>query len=162
MTTPLILLVLMTAPYLIVRAYASATKRPIDGRHAASVGAGLLFVFTGVGHFVETESMLQMLPPWVPYRGLLVYATGLLEFAIAVGFFVPTTRRATGWIAIGLLVLFFPVNVYAALNRIEMGGHSWGPAYLLIRAPLQVIILLWIYWFAVRAPRIGRTSHDAA
>jgi uncharacterized membrane protein len=97
MTTPLILLVLITAPYLLVSASASATKQPIDSRNAAVVGAGLLFAFTGVGHFVETESMLQMPPPWVPYRTLLVYATGLLEFAIAVGFFVPQTRRPTGW-----------------------------------------------------------------
>ncbi|HEY4259158.1 MAG TPA: hypothetical protein VGM98_03315 [Schlesneria sp.] len=162
MTTPLILLVLMTAPYLIVRAYASLTKQPIDGRNAASVGAGLLFVFTGVGHFVETQSMSQMLPPWVPYRMLLVYASGLLEFAIATGFFVPKSRRTTGWIAIGLLVLFFPVNIYAALNKVGMGGHTWGPAYLLMRAPLQAIILLWIYWFTVRARRIDRTNQDAA
>ena len=162
MTTPLILLVLMTAPYLIVRAHSSVTKKPIDGRFAAAIGAGLLFVFTGVGHFVETESMSQMLPPWVPYRTLLVYASGLLEFAIALGFFVPKTRRMTGRIAIGLLVLFFPVNAYAALNRVEMGGHAWGPAYLLIRTPLQAIILLWIYRFTAREIKAGRINHDAA
>jgi uncharacterized membrane protein len=126
MTTPLILLVLMTAPDLIVKAYVSATKESSDGRNAAAVGAGLLFAFTGTGHFVETESMLQMLPPWVPCRTWLIYATGLLEFAIAAGFFVPKTRRATGWIAIGLLVLFFPVNVYAAINHVGVGGHAWG------------------------------------
>lgn len=92
----------------------------------------------------------------------VAHLTGLLEFAIAAGFFVPKTRRATGWIAIGLLVLFFPVNVHAAINHVGMGGHAWGPTYLLIRTPLQGIILLWVYWFTVRATKTGRTSQDAA
>lgn len=68
--------------------------------------------------------MSQMPPPWRPNRTLLVYASGLLKFAVAVGLFVPKTRRMTGWIAIGLLVLFFPVNTDAALYRVEIAGHA--------------------------------------
>jgi uncharacterized membrane protein len=49
----------------------------------------------------------------------------------------------------------FPVNVYAAVNQIPMGGHAWGPVYLLIRAPLQAILLVWVYWFTIR-PGIAR------
>jgi uncharacterized membrane protein len=55
-------------------------------------------------------------------------------------------------VAAVVLVLFFPANVYAALNHVPMGGHAWGPVYLLLRAPLQVIILLWVYWFTIRQP----------
>jgi hypothetical protein len=33
-----------------------------------------------------------------------------------------------------------------------MGGHEWGPVYLLIRAPLQAIIVFWVYWFTIRQP----------
>jgi uncharacterized membrane protein len=55
-------------------------------------------------------------------------------------------------VATVVLVLFFPANVYAALNHIPMGGHAWGPVYLLVRAPLQIIILLWVYWFTIRPP----------
>jgi len=33
-----------------------------------------------------------------------------------------------------------------------MGGHAWGPAYLLIRAPLQLLILGWVYYFVLRNP----------
>jgi uncharacterized membrane protein len=111
-----------------------------------------LFAFTAIGHFMQTELMAQMLPHWVPERTLLVYSTGVLELAIAVGFFLPKTRRLAGWVAAGVLVLFFPVNIYAAINHIPMGGHAWGPVYLLIRAPLQAIILLWVYWFTIRQP----------
>lgn len=143
------MLVLMMGPYLAVRLASVAGYRNVDVRSAACIGLGILFVFTGVGHFIQTEPMAQMLPPWVPQRTLLVYLTGILEFAIAIGFFVPRFRRYAGWAAAIVLVSFFPANVYAAINHVPMGGHTWGPVYLLVRAPLQIIILLWVYWFAI-------------
>jgi uncharacterized membrane protein len=115
-------------------------------------------VFTSVGHFIQTAPMALMLPPWVPARVPLIYATGVLELAIAVGFFVPRTRRLAGWAAAAVLVLFLPANVYAALNHVPMGGHAWGPQYLLIRIPVQIMILLWVYWFAIRPPNPAREA----
>jgi uncharacterized membrane protein len=152
MTTPLIMLVLMLAPYLVFRLLSMALHRDLDAPRAASIGLTLLFIFTGVGHFVETGPMSQMLPPWVPARVLIIYLTGLLEFGIALGFLFEKYRRYTGWAAAAVLVLFFPGNIYAAINHIPMGGHEWGPVYLLIRAPLQAIIVFWVYWFTIRQP----------
>ena len=105
--------------------------------------------------------MARMLPAWAPARVILVYLTGVLEFAIAVGFLTDKSRRFTGWVAVVMLVLFFPVNVYAAVNHIPMGGHAWGPVYLLIRAPLQAIILLWVYWFAIKRPDYSERNERA-
>jgi uncharacterized membrane protein len=150
--TPILMLALMTGPWAVAGLVALARGRPFDGSGPAAIGLGLLFVFTGLGHFVETEAMAQMLPPWVPLRTLGVHATGFLEFAIAVGFFAPRWRRGTGWAAAVLLVAFFPLNVYAALQRVPLGGHAWGPSYLLIRAPLQLAILGWVLWFTIRRP----------
>ena len=152
MTTPIIMLVLMIAPYLVGRVVSAVMHRTFDAHGLAAIGLGILFIFTGIGHFIQTAPMVQMLPPWVPARTLLVYLTGGLEFAIAVGFLVPKSRRFTGWVAAVVLVLFFPANIYAAINHIPMGGHAWGPVYLLIRAPLQVIVLFWVYWFTIRQP----------
>ena len=91
-----------------------------------------------------------MLPPWVPEKFLIVHVSGIFEFALAAGFPIHKTRRFAGWIAFIALILFFPLNIYAALNHILHGGHAWGPVYLLIRGPLQLIIIYWIYWFAVK------------
>lgn len=150
MITPIIMLVLMLAPWLTAVALNAAADRKFDVRNAAAIGLGILFFFTGIGHFVQTQPMVQMLPPWVPERLLLVHASGILEFAIALGFLIPKVRRATGLAAAAVLILFFPLNIYAALNYVPMGGHAWGPVYLLIRAPLQAIILGWVYWFTIR------------
>lgn len=144
MITPLIMLALMVSPWLALRS-----------RAAGAFGLGILFIFTGVGHFIQTAPMAQMLPEFVPFRVPLVYLTGLLEFAIAAGFFIPATRRLAGWAAAAVLVLFFPANIYAAFAHVPMGGHAWGPVYLLIRAPLQAAIVAWVWWFTLRESRAG-------
>jgi len=57
---------------------------------------------------------------------------------------------------IAFLILVFSANIYAALNRVDMGGHEMGPMYLLARPPLQLLLIGWAYWFAVRRrPRGG-------
>jgi uncharacterized membrane protein len=152
MTTPIIMLVLMMGPYLMVAAWNALLKRRFNLHSAAVIGLGILFIFTGVGHFAQTAGMVQMLPSWVPEHQFLVYASGILEFAIAIGFFIPALRRNTGFLAVVVLVLFFPLNIYAALTYVPMGGHAWGPVYLLIRAPLQAVIVIWVYWHAIRRP----------
>ena len=154
MTTPIIMLVLMSAPYAIAYLLRAGGNRSIDLRGAGAIGLGVVFIFTGVGHFIQTEPMAQMLPSWVPERILLVHLTGFLEFAIALGFFVPRWRRLAGLSAAAVLVLFFPANIYAALNHVPMGGHAWGPSYLMIRAPLQLILLAWTWWFTIRQTQL--------
>ena len=91
-----------------------------------------------------------MLPPSVPGREAIVYSTGVLELLAVIGLLVPRTWRLTGTLLIAFLVLVFPANVYAAFQSGEMGGGAMGPAYLLIRGPVQLLLIGWAYWFTVR------------
>ena len=59
-------------------------------------------------------------------------------------------KRVAGMCLIAFLVTVFPANVYAARKRVDIGGHAEGQAYLLARAPLQWLLVVWTYWFAVR------------
>jgi uncharacterized membrane protein len=86
----------------------------------------------------------------VPGRIALVYATGVIEIVAAVAVLIPWLRMMVGWGLIVMLILFLPVNIYAADNHVGMGGHEWGPIYLLVRVPLQVILIAWTWWCAVR------------
>lgn len=128
----------------------------VRGRAVAStstrgcIGIAIVFAFAGLGHFLLTEPMVRMLPAWVPQRTALVYATGVLELALAAAVLVPRWRRTVGWVLIVMLALFLPVNIYAAANRIPIGGHEAGAAYLLLRVPMQAFMAAWIWWFAVR------------
>lgn len=151
MVTPILMLLILTLPQLASRAVARCHSRPAQAA-AAAWGVGLLFLFTASGHFIQTEAMAQMLPPWVPTREALVYATGVMEIAIGIALFNARWRRMAGFAAAAVLVAFFPANIYAAIEHVPMGGHAWGPAYLLIRAPLQMFIVGWIWAWILRRP----------
>src|SRR3546814_15058192 len=86
-----------------------------------------------------------MLPPWVPYRPLIIYGTGLLELGIAAALFTSQWRQWGGLAAPAVLILFFPANVYAATNNIGTLARMPGPAYMLIRGPLQLFLLAWTF-----------------
>ncbi|MGH9867251.1 MAG: DoxX family protein [Candidatus Polarisedimenticolia bacterium] len=122
----------------------------LDTRLCGRISLAILFLFTGLGHFVMTDQMAQMLPAWVPMRVPLIYATGALEWAGAIGLLVPSTSRAAGLCLILFLVMVFPANVYAAANEVAMGGHEAGLKYLLVRGPFQALLIWWAWWFAVR------------
>lgn len=152
MVTPVLMILILVLPYLVC--YAILRSQPDrDLRPAAAAGLGLLFLFTASGHYFQADAMAQMLPPWVPARVDLVYATGVIEIAIALALFFRRSRMAGAWAAAAALVAFFPANIYAALQHVQMGGHAWGPAYLLVRAPVQIFILWWIWVMVLKAPR---------
>lgn len=151
MTTPLIILGLLIGPWLAI-ALAQLIV-PIDPKRLSSAGVlgiVLVFCFTGVGHFVKAESMALMLPSFMPAKIPLVYATGLLEIGLALGLLSKGIRKTIAFALVVMLLLFLPVNIWAAINYVAMGGHRWGPIYLLIRVPLQATIAYWIWMFAIR------------
>jgi uncharacterized membrane protein len=126
----------------------------MDDKQRGRISLALLFLFTGLGHFVNPEPMAAMLPPWVPSRVPLIYATGMLEWAGAIGLLVPRYARIAGLGLVAFLIAVFPANVFAALHHVGMGGHEAGPAYLLVRGPFQVALMWWTYHFAVRVPSV--------
>ncbi|MEX0330773.1 MAG: hypothetical protein AB3N64_05055 [Puniceicoccaceae bacterium] len=152
MITPLIMLGLLALPLAMAKLAQLAGSDRVNFRTAGALGLVLLFLFTGVGHFIKTEAMAAMIPEAFPSRTALVQATGGLEILLGLAFLFRPLRRFAGLSAIALLLLFLPLNVYAAFAQVPLGGHAWGPLYLAIRIPLQVIILLWAYCFTVRAP----------
>jgi uncharacterized membrane protein len=117
------------------------------------IALSLVFLVTGFSHFFQTEAMTAMLPPSVPGRVAIIYVTGILELAAAVGLLLPGLYRAAGICLILFLLCVLPANIYSAVNRVEMGGHAMGPSYLAVRVPLQIILMAWAWWFAVRRVR---------
>ena len=121
-----------------------------DTRWAGRFGLALVFAFTALGHFVKTDAMTEMLPPSIQGRRALILASGILELLLAMLLLALPKSRFLGLSIIGFLIAIFPANVYAAVRRIPFGGHSAGPTYLLIRAPVQLLLIVWTYWFVVR------------
>jgi uncharacterized membrane protein len=138
---------------LLVLGLSYAVARLLSGNAdlAGKISIAALFCFTALGHFAKPNEMVAMLPPWwAPFRKPIVLLSGLLELAFAIGILIPATSRLTAIVAVAFLFLATPLNVYSAYRRITFGGHSAGPAYLLVRLPLQIFLIAWIWWFALR------------
>lgn len=159
MITPIIILCLLSLPLFVACVVSKFTGRKLTVRKYACWGLGLAFIYFFIGHIVKTDGMVEMLPEWVPLRLQLIYVTGFIELAIGGALFIPKYQKNAAKIAILVFIVFFPANVYAALNGVGLGGHQWGPVYLLIRAPLQVILIAWAYYLCVREHNSYKTTY---
>ncbi len=121
-----------------------------DRAKAGQIAIAVVFAFTALGHFVKQEEMMAMLPPTLPARRAAVVLSGGLELLLAIGVVLPAFTKPVGLMICAFLVIVTPVNIYSALKRVDFGGHAGGPTYLWVRLPLQLLLLFWTYWFAVR------------
>src|SRR5688572_8473532 len=142
----LFLLLLLTGPLLVITLLSYFSSRfNLRLSTRARIGLSLFFLFTGIGHFIRTEPMAAMLPPSVPYRVELIYLTGLFELLGAAGVWVPKLMKITGACLILMMLAVLPANIYSAFNHVEFGGHEYGPIYLLVRVPFQLLVIAWTY-----------------
>jgi uncharacterized membrane protein len=89
----------------------------VDGwPQAVAVGLAVMFVMTGVAHFVPAmrRDMIAIVPPRLPAPGLVVTITGVLGLLGAAGLLYPPTRIAAALCLFMLMLVMFPANVYAA------------------------------------------------
>ncbi len=104
---------------------------------------GLLLVFGGIMHFVNTEFYLKAMPSFLPFHELIVYASGVAEIMLGILLVISkTTRKA----AVGIIVLFiaiFPANINMYLNHADFPDMS--ETALLIRLPIQLFLIAWAY-----------------
>ncbi len=132
-----------------------ATKL-IKGRYdvalSGTIAMSIMLLFTAVAHFVFTKGMEMMLPSIIPYRKQVVYLTGLIEVAAAIGILIPSFRAVTAWLLIAFFIMILPANIYAALKHIDYQNATYtgnGPNYLWFRVPLQLLFILWTYYFII-------------
>ena len=126
-------------------------RRLSSWREAGLVAVAITFVFTGATHFTGMKhDYAAMLPS--PLSGSLgiIYLTGVLQIAGAVGLLASRTRRLAGICLVLLLLAMFPGNVYAALNEVPFRGAP--PTPLWLRTPIQLFFIAMVWWTSVGKP----------
>jgi uncharacterized membrane protein len=104
---------------------------------------GPFFIAAGILHFRIPKVYAAIMPDWLPAHRELVYASGVAEIAGGAAVLHPATRRAGGlWSAL-TLVAIFPANVHMALNPERYPKVPGGRAGLLVRLPLQAVLVAW-------------------
>ena len=117
---------------------------------------GVFFVVAGVMHFVLPESYAKVMPPWLGWHAALVAISGACEIAGGIGVLVAPLRRAAGWGLILLSIAVLPANVQMLLDGLDAGRPAWQIGLLVLRLPLQALLIWWIWRVAAR-----RVDRDA-
>lgn len=107
-----------------------------------------MLVFTASAHFTSMRhDLAKMVPTWVPNPEAVIFITGILEIAGAIGIFLPQTRYLAGICLCLLFVAMFAANVKAAHEGPKIGGSP--ATNLVLRIPMQ-IFFIWLAWWSTR------------
>jgi len=119
---------------------------------SGAIAMSAMLLLTAFGHFKFEKGMEAMLPAIIPYKKVVVFSTGIIEIAAAIGLLIPQLKQVTAWLLIIFFILILPANISAALRRIDyQKGTPEGPgtSYLWFRIPLQLFFIAWVYFFLI-------------
>ena len=124
------------------------------GRIARGKLVGLVIVFLwfligGIAHFAAQNLEVSIVPPYIPWPRAAVIVSGVFELLGALGLLCRPTRRAAGWGLFALTIAVTPVHIYM-LQRPELFAVPYWA--LILRLPLQVALLVLIFWSAITSP----------
>ena len=126
-------------------------KQLSSWRDAGRGALVIMFLFTGASHFTSMKyDFAAMIPAPLPNDLWVIYLSGVLEIAGAIGLLIPRTRKLAGICLVLLLVALFPANVYAALNDIPLRGEA--PTPLWLRGPVQLLFIGMVWWTSIKEP----------
>lgn len=117
----------------------------------------IFMVAAGANHFLNPAPYVGMMPAEIPesWHLALVYVSGVAEILGGLGLILPATRRWAAWGLVVLYVAIFPANVNMAVNHLRL-GTSEVPAWALWgRLPLQLVLIVWAWWFTRPPTRDG-------
>jgi uncharacterized membrane protein len=117
---------------------------------------GAFFVVAGVTHFTNRDFFTSIVPPYLPWPEMLVSVSGVAEIALGGMLIVPATTEIAAWGLIALLIAVFPANIHMAMN--PQLYPDTPRAALLIRLPLQGVLVAVAYWFT-RGAGVAAKSH---
>lgn len=146
MITPIILFTVLILPFWLATAYYRDMEK---SRFAGVLGLSFMFIIAGSSHFFMTGEMTELIPSFIPYPEFIIILTGVIEYVVAAGLLSNSYRKKFGWVAIVLFVIFLPFNIYGAFHSVDLGGHAWGYNYLFLRIPLQLLFIVWTWWFCI-------------
>ena len=121
------------------------------------ISISLMLIFTGIGHFVKTDLMIEMIPEIVPFKKETVYLTGMLEIIASIGLLTQKFARMTSIMLILFFIAILPANIIGSIKEVELGGMENGNNYLYFRIPLQLLFIIWAYYFGIK---INKNSPD--
>lgn len=146
-------LIVLIATWIIALFILKGYKGSYEWAFAGRIALAVMLLFTSIAHFVYSDGMTGMIPHSVPFKTELVYLTGVIEIAAAIGILIPSMQVLTGWLLIVFLILILPANISAAFRHMDYQKGTTdgnGPMYLFFRIPLQILFIAWTYFSFIK------------
>lgn len=120
---------------------------------------GLLFIGSGVSHFVTPDFYESIVPEFLPNPKLLVIVTGVIEILLGLFFAYKPTSRYAGWALMVYLLAMFPVNVLMAIHADRF--PQFAPTALWLRLPLQTLLITGAYFLSREKTSVAKSISAA-
>ena len=106
----------------------------------------LLYIFIGAKHFTDPQYFINITPPQIQHKTLVVYFTGILEILGGILILNNKTRKTGSYILITLLIVVFPANIYLYVSDVPQQLMGISKTEALIRMPFQIPLIILAYW----------------
>lgn len=106
------------------------------------------FIYAGLMHFKRAWFFYKITPPFLQkWKKPINVIVGVAEILGGIGLLIPETRAMAAWGIILLLIAVFPANIYMYTSK--GAGMKINQNFLLIRLPLQLVLLAWAYYYTL-------------
>jgi len=127
-----------------MRSNKSSREKTRDMRLTIRILIGI-FLVSGTLHLVNPAGFMWLMPPWLPEPMILIYLSGVVELACAIGLIMK--KKWAGWLSAATLLAIWPANIWFAFSVIPQGSlglilAAW------IRLPLQIPLIYYSIKFA--------------
>ncbi len=121
-------------------------------RKVGLFGLSLLFLLTGLNHLYYPNCYISMVPPYLPFDHELSYISGAFQIIGAIAILFSKARRIVGYTLIIFLIAILPANIQMIMYPETSSCH---PDMIYLRLPLQIVLILWVYWATIRKKAVG-------
>lgn len=104
-----------------------------------------LYIIAGINHFKNPGMYIRIIPPFFSNPKLLNSISGAAEIILGILLTLPFSTHLAAWGIIALLIAVFPANVYMFCKKKD--DYSLFKLILLIRLPLQIVLIFWAYQY---------------
>ena len=105
-----------------------------------------MYIFIGVKHFADPQYFVNITPPQIQHKILVVYFTGVLEILGGLLILNKKTRMIGAYTLIFLLIMVFPANIYLYVSETPQQLLGISKTDALLRLPFQAPLIVLAYW----------------
>lgn len=104
-----------------------------------------MYILGGAMHFIFPKIYIRIMPSYLPNHKLLVALSGIAEIVLGISLLFPEHKDQAIYGILLMLAIFLTVHFYMLSNeKASAGIPKW---ILLLRIPLQLVLMYWAYWY---------------